>query len=265
MPQPPPQAADARRREITRTHFATLAALFNPVTFGHMDRLGLAPGWRCWEAGAGGPAVPARLCERVGPGGYVLATDRDISVLQEAAQDGFAIRQHDLSADPAPAHGFDLVHTRLVLMHLPDPEFALATMIEALRPGGWLLVEEADPLLQPLACPDQTGPAQQLANKLRQAIWTLMSRRTDLDFGRKLPRLLREAGLSDVGASAHIPLAGPALTQFQRTITERQRDRLVTTGLASDEEIDRHLHDINAGSLDLASFPVVSAWGRKSA
>jgi len=263
MPQLPREAIDARHREIMRTHFATLGALFNPVTFGHLDRLGVGPGWRCWEAGAGGPAVPVWLSQRAGPDGYVLATDRDISVLQEAAQHGFEIRQHDLSSGPPPARELDLVHARLVLMHLTDPRSVLAAMTGALRPGGWLLAEDADPLLQPLACPDQAGPGQQLANKLRQATWTLMSQRADLGFGRKLPRLLREAGLCEIGASAHIPLAAPALAQFQRTIIERQRERLVTAGLASDEEIGMHLHDINVGGLDLASFPVVSAWGRK--
>jgi SAM-dependent methyltransferase len=39
---------------------------------------------------------------------------------------------------------FDLVHARLVLVHVPDRAAALATMVAALRPGGWLLVEDAD-------------------------------------------------------------------------------------------------------------------------
>jgi hypothetical protein len=34
--------------------FAALSALFDPVTFRHVDALGVAPGWRCWEVGAGG-------------------------------------------------------------------------------------------------------------------------------------------------------------------------------------------------------------------
>jgi hypothetical protein len=34
--------------------------------------------------------------------------------------------------------------------------------------------------------------------------------------------------------------------------------------MATAQEIDQHLADIGAGRLDLAAFPVVSAWGRKS-
>ncbi|MCU1661501.1 MAG: Methyltransferase type 12, partial [Pseudonocardia sp.] len=34
--------------------FVALAELFDGVTRGHFDRLGVGPGWRCWEVGAGG-------------------------------------------------------------------------------------------------------------------------------------------------------------------------------------------------------------------
>jgi len=36
-------------------------------------------------------------------------------------------------------------------------------MVAALRPGGWLLVEDADTELQPLVCLEESGPAQQRA------------------------------------------------------------------------------------------------------
>lgn len=266
---PPPAASGQRRQQIARTHFATLATLFNPATFRRIETLGIAPGWRCWEAGAGSASVPRWLARHSSPGGYVLATDRDTTALHETttedgpAEDGFEIRPHDLGTDPPPPGSFDLVHARLVLMHIPDRDTALRTMITALRPGGWLLLEDADPLLQPLACPDQAGPAQELANKIRAATWNLQSRRTDLAFGRTLPRLLRDAGLTGIGADACISLAGPAQDQFQRTLIERQRHRLTEAGLATDAEISQHLADIGSGQLDLASFPLVSAWGRK--
>jgi SAM-dependent methyltransferase len=79
------------------------------------------------------------------------------------ADAGYTVRCHDVGVDPPPGDGFDLVHARLVLVHVPQRAAALAAMISALRPGGWLLVEEADPTMQPLACPDESGPAQRLA------------------------------------------------------------------------------------------------------
>ena len=55
--------------------FVALAELFDGVTRGHLNRLGVGPGWRCWEVGAGGRSIPEALAAAVGPAGYVLATD----------------------------------------------------------------------------------------------------------------------------------------------------------------------------------------------
>ena len=267
------------RQRITRAHFANLGDLFNPSTFRRIDTLGIRPGWRCWEVGAGGPTVPAWLARRVVPGGYVLATDidvaalpeatdvaalpeaTDVAALPEAAEPGFEVLRHDVAAERAPAAGFDLVHARLVVMHLADRGAALAAMTGALRPGGWLLLEDADLSLQPLACPDEAGPAEQLANKIRRASVGL--RGDNLAFGRTLPRLLRGAGLTEVGADAYLPIAGPDSARLEQTMIERQRDRLLAAGLLTAAEIDRHLADVAAGRLDLTTFTVVSAWGRK--
>jgi hypothetical protein len=40
-----------------------------------------------------------------------------------------------------------------------------------------VLIEDPDPALHPLICPDEYGPAQQLANRLRQGFRTLMAGR----------------------------------------------------------------------------------------
>jgi SAM-dependent methyltransferase len=257
-----PQRGDLRMRQrISRAHFANLGTLFNPTTFRHLDALGVRPGWRCWEVGAGGPTVPAWLAGRVSPGGHVLATDIDVAALRETPEPGFEVVRHDVAAERAPGGGFDLVHARLVVMHLEDRGAALSAMTGALRPGGWLLLEDADLSLQPLACPDETGPAEQLANKIRQASVGL--RGDNLAFGRTLPRLLRGAGLAEVGADAYLTLAGPDSARLEQTMIERQRDRLLAAGLLTAAEIDRHLADVAAGRLDLTTFTVVSAWGRK--
>jgi SAM-dependent methyltransferase len=246
------------------TRFSALATLFNPSTFRHIDALGIAEGWRCWEVGAGGPSVPSWLATRVGSAGHVLATDIDVSWLTAAADAGYEVRRHDVGVEPPPGAGFDLVHARLVLVHVEQRAAALAAMISALRPGGRLLVEEADPMMQPLVCPDETGAPQRLANKLKHAFRTLMAQRgVDLSYGRTLPRLLRGAGLVDVEADAFFPMTGPACDLLERATVAQIRDRLVAAHLATGEEIDRHLDNVAAGLLDLTTSPMISAWGRK--
>ncbi|MET8474741.1 methyltransferase domain-containing protein [Streptomyces sp. NPDC006422] len=252
------------RRPEAGERFDALSALFDPTTFRHIERLGIGSGWRCWEVGAGGPSVVSWLARKVGPTGRVLATDIDTSWQTAAPRTPVEVRRHDVGVDEPPAESFDLVHARLVLAHVPDRERALASMIRALRPGGRLLVEDADPALQPLLCPDETGPAQELANRLRHGFRSLLAERgADLSYGRRLPGLLRAAGLRQVEADAYFPLASPACTALETATVTRIRDELVAANLASHEEIDRHLSNIATTPMDLATAPLISAWGRR--
>ncbi|WP_282702009.1 methyltransferase [Streptomyces sp. CC219B] len=252
------------RQSEAGERFAAFAALFDPTTFRHLEALGVGPGWRCWEVGAGGTSVVSWLAKKVGPTGRVVATDIDTSQVAAAARPPVEVRVHDVGAEEPPGDGFDLVHARLVLVHVPDRERALRSMISALRPGGRLLVEDADPALQPLTCPDEYGPEQQLANGLRQGLRKLLADRgADLSYGRRLPRLLRSAGLDRVEADGYFPVASPACAALESATIRQVRDQLVTAGLATDQDIDRHLANVAAGGMDLATAPMISAWGRK--
>ncbi|MFD6434869.1 methyltransferase domain-containing protein [Streptomyces venezuelae] len=241
------------------------AALFDATTFGHVERLGIGPGWRCWEVGAGGTSVISWLAKRVGPTGRVLATDIDISWQTRAARSPLEVRIHDIAADPPPAGGFDLVHARLVLADVADRERALASMLRALRPGGRLLIEEPDFALQPLACPDEHGPAQEAANRLRRGVHALLTERgTDLAYGRRLPRLLRDAGLRQVASDVYFPLASPAAAVLETATLQHLRPDLTAAGLVTPEDLDHHVSTVATGTLDLTTAPLVSAWGRKA-
>ncbi|MEU3617878.1 methyltransferase [Streptomyces sp. NPDC006872] len=263
MTRPDGYLLDNRRLEAGE-RFDAFAALFDPTTFRHLEGLGIGPGWRCWEAGAGGTSVVSWLAKKVGPTGKVLATDIDTSRLTSVARPPVDVRVHDLGTDEPPMEGFDLIHTRLVLVHVPERERALRSMVKALRPGGRLLVEDADPALQPLLCPDEHGPEQQLANRLRHGFRKLLAGRgADLSYGRKLPRLLREAGLRRVEADAYFPITSPVCAALESATVRQIRDELVRTGHATDEDIDRHLANVASGNMDLATAPMISAWGRK--
>ena len=252
------------RRPEAGERFEALATLFDPWTFHHLDRLGLGEGWRCWEVGAGGVSVPRGLAERVGPSGRVLATDIDVSWTEPAAGGQLEVRRHNVLVDPPPAETFDLVHARLVLVHLEDRATALRVMIDALRPGGWLVIEDADPALQPLACPDERGPAEKLANRLRFQMRSLMADRgADLAYGRTLPRLLREQNLTDVSAEAYFPVASPACAILEAATVHHVSPELLAAELVTPEEIETHLTNLAQGTLDLMLAPMITAWARK--
>jgi SAM-dependent methyltransferase len=251
------QQAEAGRR------FDALAQLFDPVTFRHLEAIGVGPGWACWEVGAGSATVPAWLADRVTSAGRVVATDLDTSWLPDERAPYEVIR-HDVGTEAPPAGPFDLVHARLVLVHVPGRNAALASMVSALRPGGWLVLEDADPMMQPLICPDEYGAEQRLANRLRAGFRTLMADRgADLSFGRTLPRLLREVGMVDVCADAYFPITSPHCSALETATIEQVRDRLVARELATEAEIEEHLQHVATGLLDLTTAPLISAWGRR--
>ncbi|HUJ60198.1 MAG TPA: methyltransferase domain-containing protein [Kofleriaceae bacterium] len=252
----------ANRTDTAAVRLEALAALFDPWTFRHLEARGLAEGWRCWEVGAGGPSVARWIAGKVGPGGRVVATDLDVSRIAPAA--GLEVLRHDVARDPAPPGPFELIHARLVLVHVAERAAALASMIGALRPGGWLVIEDADPALQPLLCLEDATPEHALANRLRRGFRELLVERgAELAFGRTLPRLLREAGLAEVGADAYFPIAHPALAPLERATIEHVAPQLIATGRATADDIARHLAAVDAGRLDLATSPLCSAWGRR--
>ncbi len=252
---------DNRQHEAGR-RFGALSALFDPTTFRHFERVGVDNGWHCWEVGAGGDTVPAWLASRVGTTGRVLATDIDPSWLPEGAP--YEVLRHDVGVEPPPAGPFDLVHARLLLVHVTQRAEALAGMVSALKPGGWLVLEEADPMLQPLVCPDEVGEPERLANRLKNGFRELMlGRGVDLALGRRLPRLMRDSGLLEVEADAYFPVSGPQGAVLEEATTLQIRDRLVSNGIATNAEVDEHLANVRSGRLDLATSPMISALGRK--
>jgi SAM-dependent methyltransferase len=112
-----------------------------------LDRARIRPGQRILDvaAGAGEPAVSA--AERVGPGGYVLATDISegiVELAREVARErGFSqieTRAMDGEKLDLPDASFDAVLCRLGLMYMPHPATALREWRRALRAGGRVAV-----------------------------------------------------------------------------------------------------------------------------
>jgi trans-aconitate methyltransferase len=75
----------------------------------------------------------------VGAEGYVVAADLDVSAIGAFELDNVEVRQLDLRSDSLPKSAFDVIHSRFVLGHIPERVQVLDSLVEALRPGGWLL------------------------------------------------------------------------------------------------------------------------------
>lgn len=120
---------------------------YGEVTRHMLDLARIQPGQRILDiaAGAGEPTVSA--AERVGPSGYVLATDISEGIVELARQ---VAQEHGLNQVETrtmdgekldlPDDSFDAVLCRLGLMYMPHPVTALSEWRRALKPGGWVAV-----------------------------------------------------------------------------------------------------------------------------
>ena len=122
-----------------------LEAIADPRSIRLLEDLHVGQGWRCAELGAGGGSMALWLAHRVGDDGSVLAVDRDVTLLHHLVDHpSIEVVQSAIEDLDLPAGSLDLVHTRNVLMHCDTADDIIGTLVEALRPGGVLLLEEAD-------------------------------------------------------------------------------------------------------------------------
>ena len=227
-----------------------LAQIFDPVTRACLERTGITSGWSCWEVGAGFGTIAQWMHAQAAPDGHVLATDLDPRFLARLAQHNLRVMRHDIVDGPLPKESFDLIHARLLLCHLPAREQVLDRMIDALKPGGWLVIEDFDGLSLP---PDPTvNPAETALGSSAAVRELLRSSAVDLRFGRRVAGLLRARGMSDINAEGRAFMSDDAtFMRFQRLTIEQVQDELLARGLVSAEQLTHDLETLDRGYMAL--------------
>jgi SAM-dependent methyltransferase len=245
--------------------FTSLETLFDPVTFRNLGAAGAGAGLRCLEIGVGGGSVARWLAAQVGPAGHVLATDIDPHWFAVNDLPAIEVRRHDITRDPLPEAAFDLIHARLVLIHIPDRVAVLRRLVVALRPGGRLAIEDFDVTLIPRRV--NTGePEHEVVNTVTAAFSGLLAARgADHGYGKRLPALLRAAGLTDVHAEGHVAFAtggSPGAALYLANI-QQTRAELLAAGHVTKDEIERCCELLADPSVTLTMPVLIAARGRK--
>ncbi|KAF8509762.1 S-adenosyl-L-methionine-dependent methyltransferase [Hysterangium stoloniferum] len=115
---------------------------------------------------------------------------------------------------PFPAElqdkGYDIVHARLVFIHLPHPEGIIRRIAQLVKPGGWLLLDDAH---QP-----RTVECDPIRSPGLSSFWKLLQdsqRARDIDpfIGARFKEILQSTGLfSEVNAEEILlPLSYPGI------------------------------------------------------
>ncbi|MEV6348684.1 class I SAM-dependent methyltransferase [Actinoplanes sp. NPDC051851] len=203
------------------------ARLWETDTARLLDRLGLAPGARCLDAGCGPGETMRLMAERTGPTGTVTGLDIDPvtcavteSALHEQGYRTCRARVHDLTgALPIPDGPYDLVYARLLLFHLPQRVEVLRRLWASVAPGGHLLLQDYD-----VGAVAAQPPLALLDEMIGVVLEAFGAAGCDVHAGTRLPHLMIEAGAgapdgTDVaGRLLPITAAAPILESVYRSL-----------------------------------------------
>jgi SAM-dependent methyltransferase len=181
--------------------------------------LGVAEAQALVEVGCGPGALLERLAV-LAPGARLVGVEPDgeLAALARERVPQADVVAGDALALPLADASVDVAVVRLVLQHLADPVAAARELRRVLRPGGLAVAFEVDGQLWGLA-----EPSFPEAAAVQAKAWAAQAGRGgDRMIGRRLHRILREAGFGevrldtyayhsdDLGIDAFAPLLDPA-------------------------------------------------------
>ncbi len=239
------------------------ALVYDPFTQERLCALGVGPGRRCLDVGAGTGTVARWLAEEAGVD-EVVALDRDTGRLDALAGPRLRVRTADLTRLAAePGLGtFDLVHARFVLMHLPERRALVGRLVELLNPGGHLVLSDA------VDVPDPADTSSAYRRTL-DAMWSTLAETigTALSAVRGYPHVLRAAGLDGVAAELVCPplTPGAPLAAFWTETLQRLRPDLLARGRLDAATLDEALSYLASPGLAELGPGMLTAWGRRPA
>jgi len=236
-----------------------------------LDNLNIQRGSRVADIGCGPIGVLDILSERVGVTGTVIGVEREARFAQMARDEikrrglqNVSIVEGDLLSAQLEAGSFDLVHERLVLLNVPQPnqQSIVAQMLSLVRPGGLIVVENWDRVSY--LCYPEHASWRILNEAFREAVRPTNGEGAT---GRTLPWLLRDAGARDVKVKVHVRAleVGDPRRTHRLGLLDVTKPRILATGMLSEAEFDAHRREYAAILADQDNLVIdqllVQAWG----
>ncbi len=239
--------------------------VFDPASHRRIQATGITTSWRCLEVGAGAGSITQWMAAVVGEKGKVVAIDLDTRFVADIQLSNVEVLQADICSLPLENHSFDLVHARYVLIHIADFQVALLRMLELLKPGGWIVIEEPD-FSAARAIAGQEAPYQSM-NRVNQAISRMFANRNvDYALGVKLPARLQQLGLKQLSVENDVPIAqgGSGIATVMKLSTMQLAEKYIATGEATQEDIEQYClfaDDPNSWAIYYATVGITAQTG----
>lgn len=250
--------------DLGRDQLELLSAVLDEKSIAILDTIGVRPGQRCLDLGSGAGTIAAQLAERAGPDGQVVAVD--LATDQLAEHPWVEVYEHDITAGLPVRGPFDLIHARLLLMHLAGREDLLTTLAGALAPGGRLLITEfAAPPQRVLTVPRPEDEAfflrmQQVAHAF--CVWTAG---VSFQWAYEAGPAMVAAGLVDVRCEtfSRSYAGGEAGWMLMRNYYHQLRAPFLANDVFTEAELDRFDELLLDPRFSAWIYPCVTTLGRR--
>ena len=235
---------------------------FDPKTRERILTTGITEKWQCLEIGAGAGAIAKWLATVVGDSGKVVAVDLDTRFLTNIQSSNIEVLESDFCHLALESESFDLIHTRYLLIHIPDFQFALSKMVDLLKPGGWLVIEEPDfSVAKAIAGDSQMCQSVKQVNLAIQKMFA--DRGTDYALGAKLPEILQKYDWQKFSVENDAPISPgrSEIAKMMKMSAMQLTEKYVGTGKASHSDIDNYClfaEDRNTQAIYYATVGVIA-------
>ena len=234
---------------------------------------GIGGSMRVLDLGTGLGHVALQLADALDPDGSVLGVDQAERLLEIAERRRVAAGAENVAflradaRDFSASEPFDAVVARLLLFHLPDREPVLRRQLDALRPGGTMMLVEFDIGAM------RSEPAVEIVEAARGWIEAAFrSAGADPRIGAKAGQLLRRAGFADVstlGIQSYFAPSDPTGPLLCAGVVRSLAPQIVAQGIADEAELGletlqaRIAEEVGARDAVILPPAVVGAWGTR--
>lgn len=260
---------ERRAGEIERLLSQAAAIEFDAAVM--LDRIGVAPGWRCLDLGCGPGGIVELLSRRAGTAGRVVGLDSDAVFLEHARKlaqirglENVEFVCGDAYRTGLPRGSFDLVHARFLASTAGQPAELIAEAMALARPGGVVAFQEPD--VSTLKC-YPPHPAWDRLVELCEQVFGLAG--GDVRLAQRLYQLARHAGLEAVRYRPFLVgfCSGDPMTDYLPATVESLRGMIARHRLIDEQDLDATLAACRSHLADadtVFTYPTVAqVWGRR--
>ncbi|MEU8333706.1 class I SAM-dependent methyltransferase [Micromonospora arborensis] len=215
-----------------------LAQILDPDTQRALFELGVGPGWKVTEIGAGAGTLTTWLADQVAPDGHVTAVDLDPRHIPEGPN--VTVRTGDIRQIELEGSQQAIV-ARLVLMHLPEREQVLADLTRALAPGGAMVVADWDCTWRDMIRRSPSPRATELIERFQDALLAFgESRGADMGWAQRAPEVMLRLGLVDVDSriESRSWRGGTGICRLHHSNSIQREAELVAAGMSRDDLVE---------------------------